>query len=148
MGLRQCNDCKEMVDDARAFCDACGHPFVDEIPRPESSPFDRSVETVQFNDTMFGAILADMGLDLSNPPHAPEKGREVLRPLQPKVAAPIPAKAIARPKAAFPEPAGKAREPGNSNVKWFVLAGLGLALFLMVGLAVVILVLLYWLRLI
>ena len=40
MGLKQCTKCSEMVDEAKAFCPACGNAFVEEEERQEKSKFE------------------------------------------------------------------------------------------------------------
>ena len=147
MGLRKCNDCGEMVDEARAFCDACGNPFVHEIQPAQSGSPDSSIETVQFNETMFGAILADMGLDLSNPPNIPELPPQASQPA-------LKIEPLNRSDATAHSPnlAGTKPPPGGSfltsRVKWWLLVGIGLIIVLTFVLIVLILILLFWFRLI
>ena len=80
MALKECEKCGEMVGEAKAFCPACGHAFVDEETRREKSKFDSLENTVQLGQTMFGNMLSDMGLNISKAPNAPEKRIEVIAP--------------------------------------------------------------------
>lgn len=149
MGLRQCNECGEMADDARAFCQACGNPLVDEAQRRESSPFEESSETVQFDPSMFNAVLADMGLDLSAPPNPSHEIGEAVPPLI-RGETDAPAQASALVHADVPSPQNKLRNPNataNSKVKWLVWAGVGFVLLFLGGLGIAALIFVLWLRL-
>jgi hypothetical protein len=148
MGLRQCNECEEMVDEARAFCQACGSPLVAEAQRRESSPFERTSETVQFDSSMFNAILTDMGLDLSAPPNPRNEIGETVTPL---IRTETPTTAQPRPlvQTVVPSPQnklGKADAPANTTLKWLVWAALGFVLVFLVGLVIAALIFILWLR--
>ncbi len=83
MGLRQCDKCGEMVDEAKAFCPACGHAFVEEQKRSEPSVFESMEGTMQLGNTMYNQMLSDMGLNISA---APNKSVETVQPaVQPAV---------------------------------------------------------------
>jgi len=129
MGQRQCDKCSEMVDEARAFCPACGHAFVDEEKRQTKTEFESVDHTMQMGQTMYNQMLSDMGLNISKqPPKAPpEKRAEVVTPVA--VAAP------ARP----------ADPPKTTNyLKWIIIIG-ACALFLAFLVIIAAGVLLYWL---
>ena len=79
MGLKQCSKCNEMVDEAKAFCPACGNAFVEEEQRQEKSKFEKMDNTVQFGQTMYNQMLSEMGLNIAKPPPA-EKRIEVIAP--------------------------------------------------------------------
>jgi hypothetical protein len=68
MALKQCEQCSEMVDEAKAFCPGCGNAFVSEKPRAEVSEFDQMGHTVQLGQTMYNQMLTDMGLNISKTP--------------------------------------------------------------------------------
>ena len=78
MGLKQCDKCSEMVDEAKAYCPACGNPFVKEEKRQQASEFEQADSTVQFGQTMYNEMLSDMGLNISKPPGPADKRIEVL----------------------------------------------------------------------
>jgi hypothetical protein len=77
---KTCPKCSEMVDEAKAFCPACGHSFVDEQKRTEASRYDQADHTMQMGATMYNNMLSDMGLNLKK---EPEKRVEVLKPAVP-----------------------------------------------------------------
>lgn len=79
MGLRQCDKCSEMVDEAKAFCPGCGHAFVEEEKRQEASKFEKLDHTVEFGKTMYNQMLTDMGLNLSNPSISSQSSVQVLK---------------------------------------------------------------------
>jgi uncharacterized Zn finger protein (UPF0148 family) len=68
MPQRACEECGEMVDDAKAFCPSCGHAFVEEERRAQPSEFERMEGTQQFGKTMYNQMLSDMGLNLKADP--------------------------------------------------------------------------------
>ena len=115
MSLRQCGKCNEMVDEAKAFCPGCGNSFVDEVQRDESSSFDRLDKTVQFGQSMYDAMLSDMGLNIST---APDAGNIAVENAEPE-----------------PREIPQAREhaadrPAAGIAKW-IIAG-GIAIFLLI----------------
>ncbi len=120
MALKECDKCGEMVGEAKAFCPACGHAFVDEETRREKSKFDSLDNTVQLGQTMFGNMLSDMGLNISKAPNAPEKRIEVIAP------AAGPAEPVAKkPKKAKPPktPGADAGAKPSSRNRFYGIAG-------------------------
>lgn len=128
MGLKQCDKCGEMVDEAKAFCPGCGHAFVEEEKRQTASSFEKMDNTVQLGQTMYNQMLSDMGLNISKTPQ-PEKRIEVLEPAVSTVKP-------AENKTVKPKPA--------SNTKWFILGGVLALLVIMIVLAAAVLLLVYW----
>jgi hypothetical protein len=132
MGLRQCEKCSEMVDEAKAFCPGCGHAFVEEEKR-QKSEFERLDSTVQLGHTMYNQMLSDMGLNVSKTPATSDKRVEVVVPaVAETVSKPTEPSASARTEAA-PEPApvrntDEAKKSGRA--KWIVLAIIGFILLL------------------
>jgi hypothetical protein len=82
MGVRQCDKCSEMVDDAKAFCPGCGAAFVEEEQRQEVSSFDQLERTVNLGNTMYNQMLSDMGLNISKTPEKSEKRIETITAIQ------------------------------------------------------------------
>lgn len=80
MALKQCEQCSEMVDEAKAFCPACGHAFVSERSRGQISDYEAKGHTVQLGQTMYNQMLSDMGLNISKAPNAPENKVEAVSP--------------------------------------------------------------------
>ena len=134
MGVKQCDKCSEMVDEAKAFCPGCGNSFVIESKREIRSNFDSFEGTIKLGDTMFNQMLSDMGLNISKEPAAPpvEKRPEVVH-LQPAAAQP-------------PQPVPATQEP-KSNLKWFIAGGVVLILGFLLILAVAVVVFILWPRL-
>ena len=118
MGVKQCDKCDEMVDEAKAFCPGCGSAFVEEEQRREASSFERLDKTVQLGNTMYDMMLSDMGLNISKPAPKPEKRIEVIAPIQ-----------TATPAKSEPKPAA-ATTASSSKVLWVVLGLLGLFVLL------------------
>src|SRR4051812_16043562 len=85
MGLRQCEKCSEMVDEAKAFCPGCGHAFVEEEKRQKASEFEKLENTVQLGQTMYNQMLSDMGLNIAGS-RTTEKKVEVIAPVGEKPA--------------------------------------------------------------
>src|SRR5438876_4324550 len=110
MGLRQCDKCSEMVDEAKAFCPGCGTSFVKEEQRQDVSSFEKLDNTVQLGNTMYNQMLSDMGLNISKAAEKPEKRIEVIAPIE---TAPAPKTEAAHP--------AKTSGP-SSKVIWIVLA--------------------------
>lgn len=134
MALKQCDKCNEMVDEAKAFCPACGNAFVEEERRSVSTNFEEMDMTVQLGQTMYNQMLSDMGLNVSKAPDVQEKVVEVEAitpaavPLQP-IAPAAPTKTVA--------PAQHI--PAQSNNKWiWIIAGV-IAAIILLGIIVVIL---------
>lgn len=150
MGLKECDKCGEMVGEAKAFCPACGHAFVEEEQRQETSKFDSFEHTVQFGQTMYNMMLSDMGLNISKSPNPGEKRVEVLEPATPaEKQAEIPAAAprpverqveVLQPVSTAPvQTAATSHETQTpSNVLKYVLIGLAvLVVFLVMVVAAV-----------
>ncbi|MEO7539589.1 MAG: hypothetical protein ABIV21_06155 [Pyrinomonadaceae bacterium] len=145
MGLKQCGQCSEMVDEAKAFCPGCGNAFVEEQKR-EASEFDRLDNTVQFGQTMYNQMLSDMGLNISKQPEPAKAPESVVRraekPSQTRIEVIVPAAA------APAKPAVKA--PGQpkpaSYTKWWILGGVALLLLFLLLLAAAAALFIYWTR--
>lgn len=133
MGQKTCDKCGELVDEAKAFCPACGHAFVEEEKRSEESAFEQMDSTVQMGKTMYGKMLTDMGLNISKAPEAtppPEKRVEVIAPIVTNAA---------RPQAQIP-----AESPAKkSYLVWIIVGAAALILLLAVLVVVVAVVILY-----
>ena len=137
MGLRQCDNCGDEFDEAKAFCPGCGKAFVEEAKRETKSEFEQQDSTVELGKTMYNQMLADMGLDLSKKPKPAEKRVEVIAPVAASSKAKAPARAQ-KPEVAKKSPAGlpapaaaaAAAEPVRTGgrAKWIVLSILGFLL--------------------
>lgn len=124
MALKQCDKCSEMVDEAKAFCPACGNAFVEEERRSVSTNFEEMDMTVQLGQTMYNQMLSDMGLNVSKAPDVKEKVVEV--------AAAVPVAPVA-PKAPTP-----VLSPTKSDNKWiWIIVGV-IAAFILLGIVVVV----------
>ena len=135
MGLRQCDKCSEMVDEAKAFCPGCGHAFVEEEKRQEASKFEKLDNTVQFGQTMYSQMLEDMGLNISNAPDRGEKRVEVIAPIQAEMVSP-PAKVIVPVGAAVKQlEKGPEKRVSAGNTKWYILIGAAVIFLLPIALA-------------
>lgn len=119
MDSKQCEKCGETVDAAKAFCPACGNPFVAEQERTRVSEFDASAGTVQFGNTVYNKLLSDMGLNISE-----------LKQTPPKPAAEIRPEPATPPTAMLPE-----RPPRNRMLIWIAVFGV----IFLIGAAVVVL---------
>ena len=97
MGLRQCDKCSEMADDAKAFCPGCGAAFVEEEQRQGGSNFDQLERTVNLGNTMYNQMLSDMGLNISKTPEKSEKRIETIAPIEVAPAAAKPKKTATTP---------------------------------------------------
>src|SRR5580765_6957959 len=128
MGLKECDKCHEMVDEAKAFCPGCGNAFVAEEQRREASSFEQLDKTVQLGNTMYDMMLSDMGLNISKPAPKPEKRIEVIAPIKTATSAKSEPKAAAAPRS------------GSSKVLWIVLGVLTLVLLPFAVISVIILV--------
>jgi hypothetical protein len=122
MGLKQCDKCDEMVDEAKAFCPGCGNSLLAEETRKEASNFDSFAGTVQLGNTMYNQMLSNMGLNISEAPNAHEKRVEVIAPVE----------------AAAEPPENVVEKPKPSYTKWIILGGVVvIALFLLFVVAAV-----------
>lgn len=138
MGLRQCDKCSEMVDEAKAFCPACGHAFVEEQKRAEPSVFDSMDGTMQLGNTMYNQMLSDMGLNIAGVPNkAAEPVQPAVQPtVQPAVQPPVqqvlqPAVQVIQPAVQpMAQPAAEPAKPAGSNTaKWLIIAAVVVVLF-------------------
>jgi hypothetical protein len=124
MGQRQCDKCSELVDEARAFCPACGHAFVEEEKRQTKTEFESVDHTMQMGQTMYNQMLSDMGLNISKQPNTPDERAAVSQPVTVAV--------------------DPAQPPKTTNyLKWIIIIGACL-LFLAFLVIVTAGVLLYW----
>ena len=127
MALKQCDKCSETVDEAKAFCPACGNAFVEEERRSVSTNFEEMDMTVQLGQTMYNQMLSDMGLNVTKAPDVQEKIVEVA------AAAPV---APVAP--AAPTPPTPALAPAKLDNKWiWIIVGV-IAAFILLGIVVVI----------
>jgi hypothetical protein len=117
-----------MVDEAKAFCPACGHAFVEEEKRQDVSRFERLDRTVQLGNTMYDAMLSDMGLNISKTPEKKEKRIEVITPIETTPVAKPAAPKVSQPAAS------------SSKVLWIVLGVIGLLIVLPVGVVAAIII--------
>lgn len=131
MALKQCEQCSEMVDEAKAFCPECGHAMVVETKREVASNFDTFEGTIKLGDTMYNQMLTDMGLNISRAPNTSERRVEVIAP------AAVTEKPV--------EKSVPARPAAVSYMKWWILGGVVAALALLVMIAAI-LVLIFWSR--
>ena len=129
MVLKQCDKCSEMVDEAKAFCPACGNAFVEEERRSVTTNFEEMDMTVQLGQTMYNQMLSDMGLNVSKAPDVQEKVVEVA------AAAPaVPLQPIAP---AEPVPTAQSI-PSKSSNKWiWIMVGV-IAAFILLGIVIVV----------
>lgn len=129
MGMKQCDKCSEMVDEAKAFCPACGNAFVEEERRSVTTNFEEMDMTVQLGNTMYNQMLSDMGLNVSKAPDVQEKVVEVA------AAAPaVPLQPIAP---AAPVPTAQSVTAKSSN-KWiWIIVGV-IAAFILLGIVIVV----------
>ena len=131
-----------MVDEAKAFCPGCGHAFVEEEKRSQTS-FEKLDHTVEFGKTMYNQMLSDMGLNISKPTNPSQKSIKVITsikaevtapPAEVKVPAPAEAKVPAKEAVKPPEPIPDAAKSA-SNLKWYILIGVAVVFLLPVALA-------------
>lgn len=161
MATKQCGNCSEMVDEAKAFCPGCGDAFVDEEQRENVSDFDKLDSTVQLGQTMYNQMLSDMGLNISKtaPPAAvPDDEAKtkisenrvekvVSEPVQKRTEAVAQVQRrieVIAPAATATVPVAMAPTREKSNAKWYFLGGA--LLVLVVALIAAALLLAYWLR--
>ena len=144
MGVKQCAECSETVDEAKAFCPSCGHAFVDEQTRSEPSKFEKMDSTMQFGQTMYNQMLSDMGLNLkaSPPPKATVQSlKPVVESIKPIAAAPVtdPAAATVRM-----EPIPPTQEDPKSRRKLIIISLIAAFLLLLLVVAVLIALAIWW----
>ncbi|MEQ1604109.1 MAG: hypothetical protein ABL999_04505 [Pyrinomonadaceae bacterium] len=132
MGVRQCEKCSEIVDEAKAFCPGCGQAFVAEEKRSQTSNFDTMDNTVQLGQTMYNQMLSDMGLNISKAPDPVEKRIEVIAPV---------------PTTPKPQPVKPPTEPKPSaNKKWIIAALLLAILLFLFAIAAAAILFIYWVK--
>lgn len=134
MGQKACDQCGELVDEAKAFCPACGNAFVEEEQRQEESKFQQMDSTVQMGQTMYGQMLSDMGLNISKTPEAikAEIRSEVLTPIA------TPAANVTPPTQVKTTPPEK-----KSYLMWIIIGAAALILLLALLVVVIAVVILY-----
>ena len=129
MEPKRCEKCGETVESTRAFCPGCGAALVVEEERTDVSAFDASAGTVQFGKTVFGKMLSEMGLNISEAPNKPAAVQPVAVKAQPAAAAP--AETLA------PE------QKQSSRTKWIIL-GVAVILLAMLAFVGAVLIFLYF----
>lgn len=129
MGLKKCDKCSEMVDEAKAFCPACGNAFVEEQQRSVSTNFEEMDMTVQLGQTMYNQMLSDMGLNVSKAPDVQEKVVEVAA-----VAPAAPPQPVAPP--ARVQPVGPASAKSSNKWIWIIVGVI--AAFILLGIVIVV----------
>ena len=136
MAEKTCPQCSETVDGAKAFCPACGHAFVTEEKRTDSSAYEKMDSTVQMGQTMYNNMLSDMGLNVKR---EPEKRVEVLKPVAVQPAQTLQPVAGTRP-VPTPPPAPAlaetAEKKGNKKI-WIIAIVVALLLVLIFAAAVI-----------
>lgn len=80
MALKICEKCGESAEEAKAFCPACGNPFVVEQEREGSSEFDKYAGTVNVTQTAYNMMRAEV---FGTPPQ-PEVPETVEKPVSNK----------------------------------------------------------------
>jgi predicted amidophosphoribosyltransferase len=145
MALKQCEQCSEMVDEAKAFCPACGHAFVSERSRGQLSDYEAKGNTVQLGQTMYNQMLSDMGLNISKASKAPEIKVEPA----PQPSAEVILSPIAESTKPTPRPSSNDRTDNKGINKWVIVAIVA-AVLLVLAIAAVIAaaVIIYYLRIV
>ncbi|HEV7701247.1 MAG TPA: zinc ribbon domain-containing protein [Pyrinomonadaceae bacterium] len=128
MADKQCPECGETVDEAKAFCPGCGHAFVEEKQRTDSSAYQSLDHTQQMGQTMYNAMLSDMGLNISTRPDA-EKRVEVLTP--------VASKATGMPKPQLPVEYPQPPIKGSGNRTIWILVAVGAVAVLLALLVII-----------
>ena len=144
MGVKQCAECSETVDEAKAFCPSCGHAFVDEQTRSEPSKFEKMDSTMQFGQTMYNQMLSDMGLNLKAPKKpAVQTLKPVVETLKPVASTP----ASAAPAAPVAKQDAQSASQADPNRRRLIIIGLVAALLLLLLVVAVLVGLAVWWRL-
>jgi len=141
MGVKQCAECGENVDEAKAFCPSCGNAFVEEEKRAEPSNFEKLDGTMQFGQTMYNQMLSDMGLNLkaSPPPKATVQSlKPVVESIKPIAAAP-PAQPQVRT-----EPIPPTQEDPKSRRKLIIISLIAAFLLLLLVVVALVAVAIWW----
>lgn len=137
-----------MVDEAKAFCPNCGHAFVDEEKRQDSSEFDRMDGTMQFSKTVYGQMLSDMGLNLADlsaipPEPLPPAAEPASQPQAAQVIRPPVQQVVRPPVQQVINPVAKPAPPsGSSRNKWLIIGGVALLLVILLIAAILIILVL------
>jgi len=132
MADKICPQCNETVDEAKAFCPACGYAFVEEETRTDTSAYEQMDHTVQMGQTMYNNMLSDMGLKKAEVP-APEKRVEELRPVVVQPAQPL--QPVAGTQGQAPP---QTAEKKSSKKIWITTVVVALALLLIFAIAVIV----------
>jgi len=141
MGVKQCAECGENVDEAKAFCPSCGHAFVEEEKRAEPSNFEKLDGTMQFGQTMYNQMLSDMGLNLkaSPPPKSTVQSlKPVVESIKPIAAAPAPQPQVRT------EPIPPTQEDPKSRRKLIIISLIAAFLLLLLVVVALIAVAIWW----
>ncbi len=142
MGLRQCDKCSEMVDEAKAFCPSCGHAFVEEEKRKEPSAFESMEGTMQFGQTMYNQMLTDMGLNIAG---APNKPTETVKPAVQPAAQPRAQQIIQPAVQQVIRPATDvANQAKSGKTKWLIIGGIAFILLLLALIIVIVAAVVIW----
>ena len=133
MSERQCDKCGETVAASKAFCPACGHAFVDEEVRTDTSEFKMTDGTMQFSQSMYNNMLSDMGLNISKTSEQlNEEVAAAVSQVQPVVPPVYAHKEELKP-AAQPTPQPKK----NKARMWLIIGALMLALWIVGAILVI-----------
>jgi hypothetical protein len=124
MAQRKCEKCGEAVDEAKAFCPACGEAFVAEDRRAETSVFESMEGTMQLGNTMYNQLLSDMDLNLSAKPDRDDA------PTEPAIN--IPSSAIPAPKASVSPSPSASSSLASGGRMWLIVGLIALALFFVI----------------
>ena len=147
MGLRQCDKCSEMVDEAKAFCPSCGHALVEEATRKEQSVFESMEGTMQLGNTMYNQMLSDMGLNISAAPNKPaESIQPAVQPaVRPVVQPPVQHQVIQPASQQVAQPAAEPMNPSGSNTtKWLIIGGIAVLLLFILLIVLVLAAFVIW----
>ncbi len=129
MEQKTCEKCNESVDEAKAFCPACGNAFVTEEKREESSEFDKYAGTVNVSQSVYKMMMSDFE-------NQPSKPAETESPEPVIQSNPAPVQVIS------PENIAPVEESKSGNLLIIIL--ICVVLFLIVLLAAVFAALLYF----
>lgn len=147
MGLRQCEKCEEMVDEAKAFCPSCGNAFVEEQKRTEPSVFESMEGTMQLGNTMYNQLLSDMGLNISAAPDKPAEvtAQPAAQPVaQPATQSPVQQVIQQAVQQGLPPAVTTATPAKSGKTKWLIIAGIAAGLLLLALIIVVVAALIIW----
>jgi uncharacterized integral membrane protein len=131
MAFKQCEKCNETVDEAKAFCPACGNSFVEEERRSITTNFEEMDMTVQLGQTMYNQMLSDMGLNVSKTYDAQDNIVEIAAAVAP-VAPVMPVSPAAAPTARPGEPA-----KSNNKMIWIIIGVIAALILLAIVVVIV-----------